>query len=331
MAVLREAVTDATGAEVAEPIKLRRVSVGSLVMALLALFAANVLIGQLAAIDYAAVWEIVREGSFVALLIALVVAHLAFVPEAMSMMAAVGVSLPLAPLTILQISARFIALAVPTAAGRVAMNAAFLVKFGVARMVAVSQGAIDGAAGFVVEVIILLVAFAVSEEAFALGGDVDLQAVLVVVAAVAAGAVVLAFLLPGLRKRLAPILREAVGSVSGVFRDPRRIGMLLLGNLLSRVAFGLTLWIVLRAIGVGGIGIGVAVTVTVATNLLAGVVPIPGGIGVAEAVLTSWLVLVGVEESAAFAATVVYRMCTYYLPAVEGFFAMKWLEARDYL
>jgi uncharacterized protein (TIRG00374 family) len=211
------------------------------------------------------------------------------------------------------------------------MNAAFLVKFGVSRTIAVSQGAIDGAAGFVVEVIILLVAFAVSEQSFALGGDVDLQVVLVVVLAVAVGVVALAFLSPGLRQRVAPIVREAAGSISGVVRDPRRIGMLLFGNLLSRVGFGFTLWIVLRAIGVGGVGIAVALTVTVATNLLAGLVPIPGGIGVAEAVLTSWLVLVGVPEAPAFAATVVYRMCTYYLPAVEGFFAMRWLESRDYL
>jgi uncharacterized membrane protein YbhN (UPF0104 family) len=47
--------------------------------------------------------------------------------------------------------------------------------------------------------------------------------------------------------------------------------------------------------------------------------------------MTGMLTLAGVPEASAFAATVTYRMITFYLPAVEGFFAMKWLEARDYL
>ena len=96
------------------------------------------------------------------------------------------------------------------------------------------------------------------------------------------------------------------------------------------VALAVALWLILRSIGIE-LSVALVLVVTVATNLLAGLVPIPGGIGIAEAVLTSWLVLVGVPETSAFAATVVYRMWTFYLPAVEGFFAMRWLERRDYL
>jgi uncharacterized protein (TIRG00374 family) len=92
-----------------------------------------------------------------------------------------------------------------------------------------------------------------------------------------------------------------------------------------------TLWILLRSVGVGDVTIAVAFAVTVATNLLAGLVPIPGGIGVAEAVMTSWLVLVGVPEAPAFAVTVLFRMFTFYIPAVEGFFAVRWLEKGGYL
>jgi glycosyltransferase 2 family protein len=69
----------------------------------------------------------------------------------------------------------------------------------------------------------------------------------------------------------------------------------------------------------------------VATSLLQGVIPIPGGIGVTEAVMTGFLVALGVEESIAFAATVSYRVITFYLPAFEGFFAMRWLEKNKYL
>ncbi len=331
IADLRTAVVEATAVEPPEPVALRRVSVGRLLMLGLVLFAANALIGQLAAIDYAAVWDVVRNAAWFWLIIAYPLAHLNFVPEAMGMIAAVGRPLPLRPLVILQIAARFIGLAIPSAAGRVAMNAAFLTRFGVSKTVAVVQGAIDGVSGFVVEAGILLLALILSERSFDLGGDVNLQAILLVVVGLAVVTVVLAFTVPKLKAIVMPVVRDALGSVGSVVRDPRRIGRLLLANFLARLAFGFTLWIILRSLGVADITIPVALAVTVATNLLAGLVPVPGGIGIAEAVLTSWLVLVGVPEATAFAATVMYRMWTFYLPAVEGFFALRWLEARDYL
>ncbi len=70
---------------------------------------------------------------------------------------------------------------------------------------------------------------------------------------------------------------------------------------------------------------------TVATGLLGGLVPIPGGVGVSEAVLTAFLVLFGVDETTAFAAAVVYRVATFYIPAAAGFFSMRWLEDKGYI
>lgn len=331
MEELRNAVAEAVAVEPPEPVKLRRVSVGSVLMAALLAFAANALIGQLAAIDYATVWEVVRNAAWVGLLLAYPVAHLSFVPEATGMMAAVGMPLPLRPLVVLQLAARFIGLAVPSAAGRVAMNAAFLVKFGVSRTAAVVQGAIDGVSGFVVEVAILIIALVVSDRSFDLGGDVDFQRILLIVVGLAGLVVLLTLTVAKLRQLVVPVVRAALASVADVVQDPRRLGMVLLSNFLARLVLGVTLWLILRALGVDDVGIAVALIVTIATNLLAGLVPVPGGIGVAEAVLTSWLVLIGVPEASAFAATVMYRMWTFYLPAVEGFIAMRWLEARGYL
>ena len=70
----------------------------------------------------------------------------------------------------------------------------------------------------------------------------------------------------------APTLKEALGSLRSVLEDPQRALRLLGNNLLGRIMLGLTLYIILRAIGVTDIGLGRAVVVTVATNLLAGLV-----------------------------------------------------------
>ena len=327
---LKAAVAEATGVEPPEEVKLRRVSVGSVLMAVLILVAANALITQLAGIDFGAVWEVVRDASPLGILLAYFVAHLSFVPEATGMIAAVGRPLPLQPVVVLQLSARFIGLAVPSAAGRVAMNSAFLMKFGVGATAAVVQGAIDGISGFIVEAVILVVGLMFIEGSFDLGGDVDWQAILLIALAVVVVGVTILFLVERLRRLVLPVLKDALGSVTSVLKDPRRAITLLTSNFLARLALAVTLWLILRSIGVE-MSLALVLVVTVATNLLAGLVPIPGGIGIAEAVLTSWLVLVGVPETSAFAATVVYRMWTFYLPAVEGFFAMRWLERRDYL
>jgi uncharacterized membrane protein YbhN (UPF0104 family) len=43
------------------------------------------------------------------------------------------------------------------------------------------------------------------------------------------------------------------------------------------------------------------------------------------------LVALGVDQSTAFAATMVFRIITFYLPAVEGFFGSRWLERHGYI
>jgi uncharacterized membrane protein YbhN (UPF0104 family) len=39
----------------------------------------------------------------------------------------------------------------------------------------------------------------------------------------------------------------------------------------------------------------------------------------------------GVSESAAVAAVILYRLGTFYLPPIWGFFAFRWLERNDHL
>jgi uncharacterized membrane protein YbhN (UPF0104 family) len=331
MQELKDRVAEATGVEPPEPVKLRRVSPRSLLLAALMLLAANALITQLAGIDYAAVWGVVEDASVVGLIVAFVAAHATFFAEARAMMAAVGIPLPFGPLVILQIATKFMGLAVPSPAGRVTMMSAFLIKHGVSPTMSVTQGAIDGLAGFVVEASVLLLALAFSDMSFALGGDTDWQRILLILVGIVLIGALVVLVVKRLRDLVVPVVREALGAILSVVSDPRRAIALLSANFLARLSLGVTLWIVLRALGVGDVSIAVALSVTVATNLLAGLVPVPGGIGVAEAVMTSWLVLVGVPEAAAFAATVVFRMVTFYIPAVEGFFAMRRLEKNGYL
>jgi uncharacterized protein (TIRG00374 family) len=73
------------------------------------------------------------------------------------------------------------------------------------------------------------------------------------------------------------------------------------------------------------------VLVNTVANLLAGFMPVPGGMGVAEAAYTAGLVALGVPNAAAMSTAIAFRMVTYYLPPIWGAIAMRWLRQHSYL
>ena len=289
------------------------------------------LIGMLTDIDFVAVWEVAEDATWAWIIIGFLVGQLAFFPEAAGMLFATGYDLPLKPLVILQVSVKWIGLAVPSAAGRVTMNTLFLRKFGVSPTIALTQGALDGLAGFAVEAGVLFIALIASDLAFDLDtSEVNWPLILLIIGVLIFSTVVAILRINRLRKMIVPPLKDAWQLLWGILKDPKRTFGLLASNLASRAVLATTLWFILHAIGTPLPFVG-ALVATLATNLLAGLVPIPGGIGVAEAVLTSFLIVFGLSPEEAFAAAVIFRIATFYIPAGEGFFAMKWLEANGHL
>lgn len=328
---MRDLIATATDVEVPEEAKLRRVRPKDLIMPALSLIAAYALLGMLTDIDFALVWAVVQDASWALIIIGFLIGQTSFLPEATGMLFATGYDLPLRPLTILQVSVKWIGLAVPSAAGRVTMNTLFLRKYGVTPSIALTQGVLDGIAGFVVEAGILLVAFLSADIPLSIEtGDARLGLLFAIVAVLIGVSVFVVVRVEKVRSVVLPALKDAWGLLWSLLRDPKRTLGLLGSNLASRTILAITMWFILQAIG-APLPLVTALVVTVATNLLAGLVPIPGGIGVAEAVLTSMLVFAGLGTDEAFAAAVVFRIATFYLPAAEGFFAMKWLEANDHL
>jgi uncharacterized membrane protein YbhN (UPF0104 family) len=211
------------------------------------------------------------------------------------------------------------------------MNTLFLRKYGVPPTTAVTQGAIDGLAGFVVEAGVLLVAFIAADVSLDLEtSDVPWGLILGIILLAVVGTVATILLVQRLHDAVVPKVVEAWGSLYDVLATPKRLFGMLGANLASRMILSIALWFILQAIG-APLPLVTCFVVTVATNLLAGLVPIPGGIGVAEAAMTTFLGLAGLDADTAFAAAVVFRVATFYIPAAEGYFATNWLKERDYI
>ncbi len=333
MSSLSSKVIEVTESEMPEPVKLRRVTARNLILAALLLLVAWAIIPLFTSVDYAEIWAVLEAADWPLLVLALIVGHTQFFPQATATMFAVQVKLPFWPLLTLQTASQFISLAIPSAAGRVAMNTAFLAKFGLPVPVALVQGSIDGFSGFLVQTAILILVVLFGDVDLGLEmdpADVPWLLILGVVTLVAVGVVVAVLKIKTLRERVVPVVVQAWGALKVVLHEPSRAFGLLGSNFVYWNVLGITLWLTLQAVG-SGISYGSALFVAASTSLLAGFMPVPGGVGVAEATMTALLVTFGVDQSTAFAVTVAYRVITFYLPAIEGFFGARWLGKHGYV
>jgi glycosyltransferase 2 family protein len=330
---LRTATASATGTEVAKVVEMRRVRAQDLVVVGALIFAAATLISRIADIGLDTLLDQLRAADLAWAAAALVLAQLTMIGGGISVRGSVPTPLPLLPCIVLQAAIRFINLTVPSSAGRIGMNVRFLQQMGASTPEALAAGAVDDVSEKVVKALLLVatlpfVRVAIDTSQFT-GGGPDTRLLLAILAALVAGAIVV-FAVPKLRARVLPRLRVAFGTLSAVARTRRKRLELFGGNLLSELLFAFVLGAACRAYGVD-LSLAELVFVNTGAGIVAGLIPVPGGIGAAEASTAAGLIAVGVDESTAFAIALTKRLCTFYLPPIWGYPALQWLRRRGYV
>jgi uncharacterized membrane protein YbhN (UPF0104 family) len=201
---------------------------------------------------------------------------------------------------------------------------------------ALAAGAIDSFITLVMEALLLVILLLFTPASLDLnfGAAVDsATAILVVVIVLAAVSLVAVTAVGRWRRFVLGWARrlglEARAAVRGL-RSPRRIALLLGGSAATELLFPMALATFTLALGFP-VSLGEVLLINISVSLLAGILPIPGGIGVVEGGLTFGLVQAGVPEQVAFVAVLLYRLSSFYLPPIWGFFAFGWLERNDHL
>jgi glycosyltransferase 2 family protein len=217
-----------------------------------------------------------------------------------------------------------------------AVNIRFFQRHGVPPGSALAAGALDGFASFIGQALILGGLLVLTPASLDLRFDGDVGSagrLLVLVTAIAAVAIGIVLVVPGWRRFVlgwgVRLGREAVASIRGL-RSPRRLGLLFGGSVATEVLFASGLGLFVQALGYS-VGLGELLLINISVALLSGLLPVPGGIGVAEGGLTLGLVRAGVPEEVAFAAVLLSRLASFYLPPIWGWFALRWLERNDHL
>jgi uncharacterized protein (TIRG00374 family) len=237
---------------------------------------------------------------------------------------------------VLQLATSYMNLALPSNLARMAVNIRFFQRQGIPPATAVTAGAIDSFAGTAVQAILLVLLLLFSEADLDL--DLDLPSgpsvtSLVVVVSLAAACLVSLVLVGRARRAIVdrvrrwwPDVREALRAL----RTSHKLARLVGGSLATEILFAAALGVFANALGFD-ISLAELLLINISVSLLASFLPVPGGIGVAEFGLTVGLVAAGMPEEAALATALLYRVATFYLPPVWGFFAMRWLQRNALL
>jgi uncharacterized membrane protein YbhN (UPF0104 family)/tRNA A-37 threonylcarbamoyl transferase component Bud32 len=330
---LRTAAAAATGQEVPEIAPLRRIRIKDVVLMVALVFAAYLVISQLAEIGFRTIADELSEADLAWVVLALILAQTAFIGSAVSVRGAVRTPLALLPCVVLQSAIKFVNLTVPSSAGRIGMNLRFLQQMGVPRGEAVAAGAVDDVSETMVQagLFALTIPFVnvdIDTGQFHGGGPDTRLLVGIGVALLISAIVVLS--VPKLHDKVVPGVRSALSGLWSVARDRRKRVELFGGNVLSELSYALALGASCLAYGVD-LNLAQLVFINTSASVLSSLIPVPGGIGAAEAALSAGLIAIGVDESTAFAIAITQRLCTFYLPPIWGYLALRWLGRKGYV
>jgi uncharacterized membrane protein YbhN (UPF0104 family)/tRNA A-37 threonylcarbamoyl transferase component Bud32 len=350
---LRKRCAEAAGVELPKLAQLRRVSIRSIGVVVLIALVAYAVISALAGVGLANLIDEFKAADLAWLAVALALSPVVPVAQAVATLGASFRPLRFGPVLMLQYAIQFIALALPSSAARLALDIRFFGRNGIEGGGAVSIGVIASVCGFIIQVLLIVVISLSGLASLELGGSgatatastsgssssgghrlLILTAVLVVVG------VVVTLAVPKYRTavRLAvPRYRAMLGSQASsaatalrVLRSPPKVGLILAGNLGAQLLQAIILGLCLRAFGYHATMAELLLVNTIA-SLFAGFMPVPGGMGVAEAAYTAGLVALGVPNAPAMSTAIAFRMVTYYLPPIWGAIAMRWLRQHSYL
>lgn len=317
--------------------RLRRVTWGSALKAVLPVLAFIALANVVTGIDLDDLAASLQDASWWFVAVGFLVSQVPRLFQALSALGASSIPVPLARLYLLQLAQAYIALTIPGAAARIAMNVRFFQRHGLPPGSALAVGALDSFAGFLGQVFLLLMILTFSSATLDLDLDSDttsgLLRLVMVIAALAILALAVTLMVPRFRRpvfeRARSLWTEALDAARGL-GSPRRLGLLFGGNLGNEVVLALALGAFTVAVGYP-VGLAELIFINVTVSLLAGIIPIPGGIGVVEGGLMLGLARAGLPEELAFAVAILYRAATFYLPPIWGFFAFRWLERHKHL
>jgi len=348
---LRERVLEVTGGEEIELARIRRVDLKSILTITIIGIITFSLYGLLSGVDFLSIIREIRNADSALILLALLLSPIIQMFFALSTVGAARRPVKYFPALMLQYAIQFIAVTMPATAARMAMNIRFFQKFGFPPAQAISIGVIDSFSGFLIQILFLLTIWIFGLTAFtvSLGSIITDSAErdfsgLVVIVELAIILIALIFVAVLIVKRSRDFVRSMLPKIRETIRDSfenvrdsirvlgsrRNVVMLILGNAGAQIMQAIILGVCLHIFGYSA-SLSQLILINTLVSLFAGLMPVPGGVGVSEAGYALCLQAIGVPPDVALVTATTFRLVTFYLPPLWGFFGFKWLRTHEYI
>ena len=334
---VRQRAAEAASIELPKLVEPRRVSWPTLIMIIGTLIGGWALIGVL--IDVSKSFDTVIGAEWLWVIMAFVLAQLAYVASGVETVGSVSGPLPFGRAVAVEFANAFSALAGGTAAV-FATRVRFYQRQGYDATVALSSGAIMAAVSWIAIAVLTLISlpfawgnihFEVTPES---GGNSKLVWIILAVVVLVGLVIGLVLAVPRLRRlaasKLRPKARDIWGNLRQVASSPGKLVLLLGGSIGSELAVAMALSVSLRAFG-DHLNLPTLYVVIFLAGIIGGISPTPGGMGVVEAGMILGLTAAGVSEADATAAVFIQRLFTSYLPPIWGWMVLVWMRRKEYL
>ena len=269
---------------------------------------------------------------------AAVASSLTYVAAAFNLLGCVKERLPVGRTITAQVAAAFAGLVAPAAVGGLAVNTRYLQRTGIPVARAVTTVGVSQVIGFACYVVLLLLfsAFAGNQQKQS-GGLSAITPSTTVTGVVIALAVIglLIAAIPKLRalviSRAKPLVTDIGPELLQVARTPRKLVQAFGGAVGLPLAASVCLWATVNAVSGGDVNLAAMGVAYLVAKAVGSLVPTPGGIGGVEAVLAAGLTTAGVPSAVAATSVIVFRLLTWWLPVIPGWFAFTALQRRGAL
>lgn len=309
-----------------ENIQFERINYRNLFLAAFSIVALYLLIPQFSKVDFA---TILTQASWNWMLVALLAKALSYGVSAANLLVFVKQKLSFLRATLAQISASFATLVVPPTLGTVAINVRFLQKAGVNTGQAGATVGVVQVVNFLVHIVLLLIMAVVAstQSDFTLRPNETLLVILVLL-------ILLIVIFLSINKvrfwlfsKIKPFLGQVSPAINVIIQEPLRLMLGAASALLLNLAYIFAFYASIKAFG-GEISFATVAFVYLAGATIGQLAPVPGGIGAVEATLIAALTATGLPSGIALSGVLLFRVVTFWIPVIPGWFAFAYLQKQ---
>ena len=307
-----------------EEIEIERVKPRTLVTIFAGTIAAYLLLTQLGQVNFS---EVFRVADTKWLLIGLTFSALTYVGASLALSGVVPERLSFWKTFQAQWAASFATLVAPPTLGSVAINVRYLSRQGMNAALAGASVAVSQVMSFFSHITLLFIAVIVAGTSRDFSFQPPKTAIIVfLVIALSASAL---FTIPAVRRwsteKVQPIFSQVLPRLSSLANQPAKLVSGVFGVLLLNLSYCACLIASVRAFSTDS-SIAAIALVYLAGSIVGQAAPTPGGLGAVEAALAAGLTAAGIDPGIAISATLVFRLMTFWIPTIPGWFAFQNLQ-----